>query len=319
MSMSLRSIIYQLQRAACFLAFAMTVSVADAQDYPTREIRMINGYAAGAGADVTSRVFGKHLEEMLGKPVIIDNRPGAFTNLAAAAVARAQPDGYTLMFSGHTAITSNAHLFKTLPFDPVKDFTAIAPAGKQEFAFAVPTQSPVRTVAELTAFLKMRGAKGFMIAEFYKSLTGAPAIAVPYKSSGDALSGIIRGDIDLLVYDAGTLTQQERDGRLRMLAVTSADRSTLRPDLPGMRDAGLPEIDLGSWFGLWGPANVPPAVVNRLSAAVRQIWEKEDKRRALSAMATEPFLASPAEFAQFITSEQAKWRRVIEVAKIEPQ
>jgi tripartite-type tricarboxylate transporter receptor subunit TctC len=301
---------------------------AGAQDYPTHEIRLIDGYAAGAGADVSSRIVGKHLEETFGQPVIIDNRPGAFTNLAAAAVARAQPDGYTLLFSGHVTFTSNVHLFKTVPFDPGKDFTAIVPAGKQSFAFAVPPQSPARSMAELAAHLKTKGDKasfgyantlGLMTIELFKSMTGAPAVGVPYKSSGDALTGLLRGDIDFLVYDLGSLTQHERDGRLRVLAAISAERSSVRPDLPGMREAGLPNFDLGGWFGVWGPTKMPPAIVSRISAAVAGIWEKPDKRAALSALAIEPFFLPPGEFAGFVRNESAKWARVIAITKIEPQ
>jgi tripartite-type tricarboxylate transporter receptor subunit TctC len=322
------------QAVVCFLrllVFPLTGVLPDsagAQDYPTHEIRIINGYAAGAGADVTTRIFGRHIAEMLGKPVIVDNRPGAFTNLAAAAVARAQPDGYTLLLSGHVTITSNIHLFKTLPFDPVKDFTPIAAAGTQHFAFAVPPNSPARSIGELTALLKAKGAKasfgyantlGLLNAELYKNITGAPAVGVPYRVAGDALSGLLRSDIDFLVYDLGTLTQQEHDARLRVLAVTTADRSALWPDLPGMREAGLPNFDLGAWFGIWGPANMPPAVVNRLAGVVRQIWDRDDKRRALTALTIERFVTSPDEFTEFVRKESSKWAGAIALAKIEPQ
>jgi tripartite-type tricarboxylate transporter receptor subunit TctC len=309
-------------------AIMIWAGCAQAQDYPAREIRLVNGYAAGAGADIASRIFGKHLEERFGKPVIVENKPGAFTNIGAATVARAQPDGYTLMFSGHTAIATNIHLFKTLPFDPVKDFVAIAPAGRISFGFGVPPNSPVKSIAELTAHLKAKGEKatygyantfGLTATELYKNVSGAPALAVPYKSAGDALNELSRGDIDLLVYDLGTLTQQEQGGRLRVIGVTTAERSSLRPDLPGMREAGLPDYDLGAWFGIWGPANVPTPIVDRLAGAVSEIWDKEDKRKGLTAQTIEPFKASPAEFAKFVTNETNKWGRVIEIAKIEKQ
>jgi tripartite-type tricarboxylate transporter receptor subunit TctC len=312
--------------AAC--AITVWAGCAQAQDYPTREIRLVNGYAAGAGADIASRIFGKHLEERFGKPVIVENKPGAFTNIGAATVARAQPDGYSLMFSGHTAIATNIHLFKTLPFDPVKDFVAIAPAGRISFGFGVPPNSPVKSIAELTAHLKAKGEKatygyantfGLTATELYKNVSGVPALAVPYKSAGDALNELSRGDIDLLVYDLGTLTQQEQGGRLRVIAVTTAERSSLRPDVPGMREAGLPDYDLGAWFGIWGPANVPTPIVDRLAGAISEIWDKEDKRKGLTAQTIEPFKASPAEFAKFVTNETNKWGRVIEIAKIEKQ
>src|SRR5581483_12229590 len=147
--------------------------------------------------------------------------PGAFTNIGAATVARAQPDGYTLMFSGHTAIATNIHLFKTLPFDPVKDFVAIAPAGHIGFGFAVGPQSPVKSMKELTAVLKEKGDKGtygyvntfgLTATELYKNVAGVTPLAVPYKGAGDALTDLTRGDIDFLVYDLGVLTQQETAG-----------------------------------------------------------------------------------------------------------
>ena len=310
------------------LTSTLPSALARAQEYPAHDIRMINGYVAGAGADVSSRIVGKQIEETFGQPVVIENRPGAFTNIAAAAVARAQPDGYTLLFSGHVTITSNIHLFKTVPFDPGKDFTPIAPAGRQSFGFAVPPQSPARNIAELAAHLKAKGDKasygyantlGLMNIELFKNITGATAVGVPYKSSGEALTGLLRGDIDLLVYDLGTLTQQERQGHLHVLAVTTAERSLLRPDLPGTRESGLPNFDLGAWFGIWGPARMPSAVVNRLSGAVAGIWEKPDKKAALEALTVEPFFLSPAEFPKFVQDESAKWARVIAITKLEPQ
>lgn len=320
----------RLAPAVCVLACTTLIGTfhAQGQAYPTREIHLINGYAAGAGADVTSRIFAKHLEEALGKTVIVENKPGAFTNIGAAAVARSLPDGYTLMFSGHTAIATNIHLYKKLPFDPVKDFVAIAPAGRISFGFAVPPQSPVKSIADLTAHLKAKGDKasyasanayGLIATELYKKLTGAPALNVPYRSAGDALTSLTRGDVDFLVYDLGSLTQQEAGGRVRVIAVTTAGRSTLRPDVPGMREAGVADFDLGAWFGIWGPAGVPPSIVNQLSQAVSGIWDKEDMRRLLAAQTVERFVASPEEFARFVTAESAKWGRVIDIARIEKQ
>jgi tripartite-type tricarboxylate transporter receptor subunit TctC len=309
----------------CALIFCVT---AQAQDYPTREIHLVNGYSPGAGADVSSRIFAKHLEEALGKPVIVENKPGAFTNLAGATVARAAPDGYTMIFAGHSTFAMNAFLFKSLGFDPVADFTYVAPAGKIGFGFAVPPQSPVRSIAELTAYLKQKGDKAnygypntqaLVVIESYKQATGAPGLGVPYKNAGDALNDLNRGEIDLLVYDLGTLTQQEQGGRLRVLAVTTAERSTLRPDLPGMREAGIPDFDLGAWFGIWLPAGAPQPIVDKLWRAITDIWNKEDRRRSLTAQTIEPFIATPKEFMEFAKNERAKWGRVIGLAKIEPQ
>jgi tripartite-type tricarboxylate transporter receptor subunit TctC len=311
---------------ACVLAAC--VGAAQAQDYPTREIHLVNGYSAGAGADVASRIFAKYLEETLGKPVIVENKPGAFTNLAGASVARATPDGYTMIFAGHSTFAMNAYLFKNLGFDPVNDFTYVAPAGRIGFGIAVGPQSPARSIAELTAYLKQKGDKAnygyantqaLVVTELYKKITGAPGLGVPYKNAGDALNDLNRGEIDMLVYDLGTLTQQEQGGRMRVLAVTTAERSTLRPDLPGMREAGVPDFDLGAWFGIWLPANAPPAIVERLSRVIAGIWNNEDKRRALTAQTIEPFIATPAEFMEFAKNERAKWGRVIGIANIEPQ
>jgi tripartite-type tricarboxylate transporter receptor subunit TctC len=330
MNKNLKTACRRAAQGAWMLACAsmMAVPGAKAQDYPTREIHMINGYSAGAGADIASRIFGKHLEETLGKPVIIENRPGAFTNIGAGVVAHAEPDGYTLMFSGHTAIATNIHLFKTLPFDPVKDFVAVAPGGNIGFGFAVGPQSSVKTMAELTAYLKTKGSKatygyanafGLAATELYKNIAGVSPLAVPYKNSGDALNDLARGELDLLVYDLGVLTQQEGSGRLRVLAVTTADPSTLRPDLPGMREAGIPDYDLRAWFGIWAPAKTPASIVDKLWRATTEIWNKEDKKKGLAAQTIEPFIATPEEFEKFIVIERAKWGRVAEIAKMEKQ
>jgi len=183
-------------------------------------------------------------------------------------------------------------------------------------------------MADLTALLKAKGDKatygyantfGLTATELYKNMASVSPLAVPYKSASDALTGLTRGDIDFLIYDLGVLTQQEASGRLRVLAVTTAGRSALRPDVPGMRDAGFPDYDLGAWFGIWAPANTPAPIVNRLAGVVKQIWGKEDKRKALEAQTIEPFIASPEEFGRFVEQELAKWGRVIDIAKIEKQ
>jgi tripartite-type tricarboxylate transporter receptor subunit TctC len=309
-------------------AMATWITCAQAQDYPTHEIRMVNGYAAGAGADVTSRIFARYLEETLGKPVFVENKPGAFTNIGAESVARSKPDGYTMFFAGHSTIAMNVFLFKTLPFDPVKDFFNLAPAGKVGFGFAVGPQSPAKSIAELTAYLKRKGDKatyayantyGLAATELYKQITGAPALGVPYKSAGDALNAVARGDVDFLIYDLGSLTEQEAGGRLRVLAVTTAERSSIRTDLPGMREAGVPDFDLPAWFGIWLPANPPRPVVGQLATAIRQIWDRPDMVRALRVQTVEPFIATPEEFDHFVKAETAKWGRVMAIAKIEPQ
>ncbi len=316
--------------AACVLAAIVSLSGATAlaEDYPAREIRFVNGYSPGAGADVSARIIGKHIEETLGKPVIIENKPGALTNVAAAYVSRAKPDGYTLFFAGHSTFAMNAHLFKQLSFDPVNDFTYVAPTGTISFGIAVGPKSPAKSITELVAYLKQKGDKatygypntiGLVVSETFKSRTGAPALAVPYKNPGDALNELNRGDIDFLVYDLGTLTQQEQGGRLRVLSVTSAERSTLRPDLPGMREAGIPNFDLGAWFGVFMPANAPQEIVNRLSGVLKQLWNREDKRKTLALQAVEPFFLTPKEYVDFIAGEREKWGKVIGLAKIEKQ
>jgi tripartite-type tricarboxylate transporter receptor subunit TctC len=301
---------------------------ARADEYPSRPIRIIVGYSAGSGIDVDARIIGKQLTETMGQPVVVDNKPGAFTNLAAGEVARSQPDGYTLLVSGHVTITSNIHLFKSLPFDPVKDFTPITLLGKQTSGFAVPTQSPARSLAELAAYLKTKGEKAsygysgtlaFMTVEWFKKITGAPCVGVPYKNTGDSLTGLVRGEIDLLVYDIGILTQQERDGQLRVLAVTSTERSSLRPDLPGTRESGLPDSDLGPWVGVWGPGGMPPAMVERLGTTILKVWDHPDEAKALNSLSVERFPLPPEKFPQFVQGESAKWARVIETLKIEPQ
>jgi len=305
-----------------------SMSGAQAQDYPSQDIRMINGYAAGAGGDVTSRIFAKHLEDTLGKPVIVENKPGAFTNIGAAFVAHSKPDGYTMFFAGHSTIAMNVFLFKTLPFDPVNEIFNLAPAGKVGFGVAVGPASPARSIAELTAYLKQKGDKatygyantyGLAATELYKKISGAPALAVPYKSAGDALAALTRGDIDFLIYDLGSLTEQEEGGRVRVLAVTTAERSAIRSDLPGMREAGVPDFDLPAWFGIWLPANPPRPVVERLADAVRQIWDRPDMVRALRTQTVEPFIATPEEFDRFVKAQTTTWGRVIALAKIEPQ
>jgi tripartite-type tricarboxylate transporter receptor subunit TctC len=318
------------RRSTLMSALATMVSpgLGWAQSYPSQLIRIINGYAPGAGIDVDSRIIAKQLEESLKATVVVDNRTGAFTNLAGAAVARSAPDGYTLLVSGHVTITSNVHLFRSVPFDPVKDFTPISLLGHQVFAFAVPSQSPARSLKELADYLKAKGPKAsygysgtlaFMTAEWFKKLTGAPGVGVPYRAAGDALTAMVRNDIDLLIYDVGILSQQEQDGRLRVIAVTSADRSQLRPDVPGMQESGLPDFDLGPWVGVWGPAKMNPSIVDLLATTIVKVWDNPERVKALNGLGVEFHKLPPEGFPKFVQDESAKWERIIKALKIERQ
>lgn len=316
--------------AAIILAlFLLGSSPGRAQDYPSRTMTIVIGYAPGGGVDVPARYFAEKLRKLSGVAAVVENKPGALTNIAAEAVARSKPDGYTLFIaSGNATMASNPYLFKKLPFDPAKDFTPVTTLFKIPFVLVVRADSPVRSVAELTAFMKKKGDKGnygyagtftLTASEFYKSVAGLQTVAISYKVPQQSMAALISGQLDFLFQDATNVLNQVRAGKFRALAVTSQQRSTLIPDLPTMVEAGVPGFDMLGWFALYLPANAPVAIVDKLAGWFNQIVSEEDTRKFLANIGSEPFPGSAQSLAQFQLRETEKWGRLLKLAKVEVQ
>jgi tripartite-type tricarboxylate transporter receptor subunit TctC len=309
-------------------AWACLTGFAQAQDFPVRQIHAIIGFPPGSGADVLGRYFSRKLSDLAGKPVVVDNRPGATSNIALGLVAKAKPDGYTILYSANSNMAGSRFLFKDLPFDTQKDFLPIAQLTQTTFILVVTPDSPVQSVADLTKMLRdnARMKYGYtnqtsqLATEFYVSLIGAKPTAVSYRTGVDTIPDLAQRAIDFTVIDGTVGSAQIKAGRIRPLAVTTAERHPALPGVPTMREAGIAEYDeFASWWSAWAPAGTPKPIISKLAGWFDQITRSEETREFLVGMAGSPQFGGPEETAARLEREIAKWGRVTKAAGIEPQ
>ena len=305
---------------------ALAPSLARAQELPNL-ITVVCGYPPGSGADITVRFFAERLHEMSGKTVIVENRPGALTTMAASRVAQAKPDGSVIFITAGT-FASAPPLFKKLPFDTDKDFTPITTWLKVAFVVGVDAKSPVKTIGDLLAKLKSKGdaaAFGYSspfslgATELLKSMAGVQPRAVAYQNAQDLQRELLAGDLDFVVQDASFLLGQIAAGTMRGLAVTTAERSALLPDLPTLQEAGLKGYDLPAWWGVWMPPGAKPELVERLQTMFNDMLKRDDTKSFMVKFGLEPFPGSSKALATFQVDQIARWTLITKLAKIEPQ
>ena len=316
-----------VKRAIVTVATAIAVAtLAHAQGYPTKVVKIVSPFAPGGPGDLLARATAVGLSPLLGQPVIVENRPGAATIIAMQAVAKAPPDGYTLIFTSVTSLAINVSAYKSLPYDPVKDFAPIALCFTTPLYLVVHPSVPAKTVGELIALAKSppgkltfgsggNGTTNHLAGELFKSMAGVDLQHVPYKDATQAMTGVIAGHIDLM-FGSGGLTEA-RAGKVRVLAVTSARRSSAAPELPTVQEAGLPGYESTLWFGILAPAHTPAAIVHRLSGDINKVLGGPNIRERFNTVDVTP--STPEEFAAFIQLEIPKWRKVFEAAKIQPE
>lgn len=303
---------------------------AEAQDYPAREIKAVCNFPAGTGADVFVRYFGAKLAALAGKPVVVENRGGALGNIGTESVAKAKPDGYTiLVVPGSSTMAAASHTFKKLPFDPIKDFTPVTTIARLGFVIAVDAKSPIKTLADLTAHLKAKGDKatygvaantGLVSAELYKKVSGAPATKAQYREMGTLMNDMFAGSLDFTAGDPVWAVEQVRSGKIRALAVTSSVRLSGLPDVPTMKEAGLPAFgELIAWWAVYVPAGTPPAVVAKLEGWFNQIVASEETKKFLNNLGSEPFPGNAAMLKDLLESDMKKWGEYVKLAGITPQ
>jgi len=304
------------------LAFAPAVF---AQDYPNRPIRLIVTVPPGGAADFIARLIGGKLSESLGQPVLVENRGGAGGTIAADAVAKAAPDGYTLLQNSITTHGVGPHLYSKLPYDPVKDFAAVSGLALLPLVMAVNADVPARNVQELISLSKSsslnfassgNGGAPHMAAELFKSVTGAAITHVPYKGSGPAVADLVGGRVQLMFDAPPSLIAHIRSGRLRVLAAASEQRNRLLPEAPTFAELGHPKVSVSLWYGLLAPAGTPVPVVRRLNSEVMRILESPDVRERLQGQGAEPMPGSAETFAAFMQAEMAKWAPVVKQAGV---
>ena len=308
-------------------AFAAIAAPAQAQDYPNKPIHFIVPAAAGGPTDVTTRLLAQKMSESLGQPVVVEARPGGGGNIGADVVARAAPDGYTILMATIGTHAINQTLYKKLAFDPIKDFTPISLVVQYPLLLVVNPDVPAKSVKELIAYAKANpgklnrahggsGTSMHLSGELFVHQAGVDMPQVPYKGSAPALTDMIGNHVQVMFDSMITALPQVKAGKLRALAVTGAQRSPVVPDVPTVAEAGLPGYSATGWIGVVGPAKMPPAIANKLQAAIAKALADPDLRKTLVDQAAEPIGSTPADFAKFIDAETAKWAIAVRGANL---
>jgi tripartite-type tricarboxylate transporter receptor subunit TctC len=311
---------------ACAVAGA---SSAVADDFPTRPIRIIVGYAPGGTTDIIARIIATRLTQTLGQTVIVENRPGAGGNIGADLVAKAPPDGYTLQLGTAGNMTVNPSLYKNMPFDTVRDFQPISLIASLPNLMVVNPKVPAKTVQEFVAWAKANPGKVFfassgigntphMTGELFNLATGLSMVHVPYKGSGPALTDLIGGTgVQVMFDNMPSAIGHVRSGALRGIAVTSPERVKSEPSIPTIRESGYPDFQVVTWFGLFAPAGTPIAVVNRLNREIVEATRTPKINKQLADLGAEATSNSPSDFAALVKADRDRWAKVVKSANIQ--
>jgi tripartite-type tricarboxylate transporter receptor subunit TctC len=308
-------------------AFAIALS-AGAQDFPAKSITFVVPFAAGSATDQLARALGQSVSEQLKQSVVIDNKPGASGFLAAQQAAKAPADGYTVLITTNTTHAANEHLFKSMPYDPVKDFAPVTLLGKGGQIMIVNPRVEAKTVAEFVALAKKQpgklsfgsGSSSSRIAgELLQQMAGIQILHVPYKSNPLAITDLLGGQIDMMITDTATGLPQVQAGKVRALGVTAAKRIPLAPDVPTIDEAGVKGYEMGYWFAAYVPAKTPPAVVQKLWGALVAATKAPAAVKFYESTGVDPVISTPEELAKFQTAESQKWGKIIKAAGITPE
>jgi tripartite-type tricarboxylate transporter receptor subunit TctC len=313
------------------LAFcaALAAGAVQGQDYPARELHAICNYTAGSGADITVRFYADQLSKLAGKPVIVENKVGAQGMIANDHVAKAKPDGHTILITpASSTIAVAPALFKQLSYDPKKDLIPVTTLATLSFTIAVDAKKPIHSIPELIAHLKSRPKQGFYGAtsnagnvsgELFKSMAGLETTYVPYKANPGALTDLLGGQLDFISFDSTWTLAQQKNGFVRILAATSGKRSSAMPDVPTLQELGFQGYDVTPWWGVLVPAGTPQPIVERLAGWFNQITNSAEGRQFLARAAFDPFPGTPESMAKLLAADFERWARYAKMAKIEPQ
>ena len=308
------------------IATALTSALAqeDPSKYPMRAIHIIVGFTPGGGNDIIARVVGQKLSESLGQPVIIENKPGGGAIVATEYVAKSPPDGYTLLVGASGAMAINPAVYAKLPYDSMRDFTAVSELGSFPLILIVNASSPIKSVAELVAYAKANPDKANyssssaafqLVTEQFKQKTGAPMQVIPYKGANDSVMAVISGQVTATIADAGPVSSQVQGGQARALAVAAPKRMEDFPDVPTMKEAGA-DVDAVLWSGVFVPSNTPPEIVKKLEREFIRIARLPDVIARLKPLGIESVGNSSEEFARILESDIARWTEVAKAGNI---
>ena len=324
---ALKGVLRPLFAAAVAPLLLFPMHGAKAQAYPSQDIHFICGFTAGSGADLIVRFFANKMQPILGKTIIVENKPGAIGNIATEYVARAKPDGYTVYVTSGDALATNMHIFKNPPVDVTKQLQIVSTINRMPMMVAVGINSPIKTMDELTKAMKEKGDKGSystnnpparVVGAMYKAAANISTVEIQYKSSADTLNDVASGAVDYAIYDPVFATIQSRQGKIRVLAVATGERLKSAPDFPTMTELGY-KMNLVSWWGAMVPMDTPKPVIEKLHDAFAQVIASEDGKKFLASIASDPWVAGPDEAQQYWRKEVDDWKEHVRFAKIEPQ
>ena len=309
----------------CLFGFAVPVA---AQDYPARPVTIVVPFGPGSVTDTTARLIAQGLQDALGRPVVVENKSGGGGLIAANAVAHAPADGYTLLITTNSTHSAAPGLFKSVPYDPIKDFTPIARIGSFPSFLGVDPRLPIKSMAELVSYAKQNPGKltyghgnstGQIVGEALKHRTGIDMVRVAYRSVPAAMTDLMGGHIGMMIPDFGNGLPQLQAEKIRALAVLTQARSSRLPDVPTLNETVMPGFDILAWAGMFGPAGMPAPVVERLAAEVQKILSNPELKSRFQVAGAETFWSGPKEFDAYVKTELVKWTSLIKEAGIEPE
>jgi tripartite-type tricarboxylate transporter receptor subunit TctC len=318
-------------RTAKFLALVALCAAAAgacAQAYPSKPIRMVVGFPPGGGNDIIARMIGSKMQEAWGEPVLIDNKPGANSIIAAEYVAKSAPDGYTLLVNATGGMSVNPVLYAKLPYDSLKDFVPISMVGVFPLVLVVHPSLPAGSVTELVAYARANpgkldysaGSTAFQVAtEMLKQMTGTDIRHIPYKGSAAAIAAVIAGDVQMTIVDTPPLVAQIKAGKVKALGVTSAKRAASMPELPTIAESEVPGYEMVLWIGVFAPAGTPREIVSKLNAEIVRIVRLPDIRAELAGMGVDPVGNTSEQMAEWIRREIARFGPVVKAANIQAE
>ncbi|MFN0163094.1 MAG: Bug family tripartite tricarboxylate transporter substrate binding protein [Burkholderiales bacterium] len=319
-----------LYMLAVVAAAALSGADLAAQDnYPSRPIKIVIGYPPGSGTDVTTRLIAQELQKELNQPIVVENRPGAAVRIASDIVKAAAPDGYTLQLTANSSHSVNPHVFKSLSYDPIADFTPIGGVAGIPFIVAINADLPVKSLPELVSWSQANRGKVFygysgtvfrVPGETLNRLFRMEASAVPFKGSPEAMTEVISGRVQFLVVDLASSQPHVAAKRLRALALTGSRRSALAPDLPTVEEVmRVQDFDMAAWTGMFGPANLPRPIVDKVSGALQRVLNRPDFRQRMQASNLDPMPLDPAAFGEYVKQQLVSWGKKVREAGIEPE
>ena len=304
---------------AVLLSFPL---LAAEQAYPSKPIRLVVPFPAGGSLDVVARAIGQKLTEAWGQPVVIDNRPGAGGNIGADLVAKSAPDGYTILEGALSTHAVNVSLYAKMPYDPIKDFAPITLVAVTPNVLVLNASYPVNSVPELLTYARANpgklsfgsgsnGSAGHLAGELFKTEAGVDMVHIPYKGGAPAMQALLAGDTQLMFDNLANSAAQLKAGKLKALAVTTAKRSSLMPELPTLSETGLPGFDIYTWWGFMAPAGTPKEIVAKWNAEVTRILNSPEMKAFFAQQGAEPAPDSPEQFAALIRSEISKYAKIV--------